>query len=121
MSAAPAPVYQRPSLMPSGRFIVDQEHRKVAEMHQPGDSTAEQEAFKHRIVGSFNALPDLVGVLLRADSDGALREVLHQEGITDAFDAAVTQAVRALGEAGIADVAHRYEVDPQAIRSRRLE
>ena len=121
MSAAPAPVYQRPSLMPSGRFIVDQEHRKVAQMHQPGDSVAEQEAFKHRIVGSFNALPDLVGVLLRADSNGAVREGLLQEGITDAFDAAMTQAVRALGEAGIADVAHRYEIDPQAIHSRRLE
>ncbi|WP_321820887.1 MULTISPECIES: hypothetical protein [unclassified Burkholderia] len=38
------------TLVPSGRFITDNEGRKVAEMYQPGDSPAETEAIKRRIV-----------------------------------------------------------------------
>jgi len=105
-------------LGPSGRFITDGQGRKVAEMFQPGDSPAEQEAIKRRIVGSFNALPDIVGVLLRADKEGALWQALYNEGITDAFDAALSGAVKALGDDGIADVAHRYELDPEAVRAK---
>lgn len=99
------------TLMPSGRFITDDRHRKVAEMFQPGSSPAEAEAIKMRIVGSFNALPDLVGVLLRADKEGALWQALYDEGITDAYDESLSEAVKALGREGIATVAHRYELD----------
>jgi hypothetical protein len=109
--------YQCPSLVPSGRFIIDQDHRKVAEMYQP-DSPVEMEAIKRRIVGSFNALPDLVGVLLRADKEGALWQALSNEGITGKYDEALSCAVKALGDVGIADVAHRYELDPEAIRAK---
>ncbi|WP_425953220.1 hypothetical protein [Ralstonia pseudosolanacearum] len=106
------------TLKPSGRFITDDQGRKVAEMFQPGDSPAEQEAIKSRIVGSFNALPGLVGVLLRADKDGGLWQALYNEGITDAYDGALSDAVKALGEDGIAMVAHRYELDPESIRAK---
>ncbi|MBP0639964.1 hypothetical protein [Cupriavidus sp. AcVe19-6a] len=77
-----------PQLIPSGRFIIDQDRRKVAEMFQPGDSPAETETIKSRIVRSFNALPDLVGVLMRADKEGGLWQALFNEGIGDAFNAA---------------------------------
>jgi hypothetical protein len=82
------------------------------------DSPAEREAIKRRIVGSFNALPTLVGVLLRADKEGALWHALYNEGITDAYDDALSEAVKALGDEGIATVAHRYELDPEAVRSK---
>lgn len=106
------------TLEPSGRYIIDQDHRKIAEMYQPGDSPAETEAIKRRIVRSFNALPDLVGVLMRADKEGALWQALFNEGITDAYDAALKDAVEALGETGIADVALLYELDPNSIRAK---
>ncbi|MGF6604022.1 hypothetical protein P3T23_008777 [Paraburkholderia sp. GAS448] len=111
---------QRPplTLVPSGRFIIDKDHRKIAEMYQPGDSPAEMEAIKRRIVGSFNALPDIVGVLMRADKEGALWQALCNEGITDSYDAALASAVKALGEAGIAEVALRAELDPDSIRAK---
>lgn len=104
------------TLVPHGRFIRDGQSRMVAEMHQPGDSVAEQEALKRRIVRSFNALPDLIGVLLRADKEDAISNALHNEGITDAYDVALADAVSALGDDGIAVVAQRYELDPEAIR-----
>lgn len=105
-------------LASSGRFIVDQDRRKVAEMYQPGDSPAEMEAIKRRIVGSFNALPDLVGVLMRADKEGGLWQALCNEGITDSYDAALASAVKALGEAGIVEVALRAEIDPDRVRAK---
>ncbi|KAF7962628.1 hypothetical protein AWV80_19410 [Cupriavidus sp. UYMU48A] len=106
------------TLEPSGRYIIDQHHRKIAEMYQPGDSPAETEAIKRRIVRSFNALPDLVGVLMRADKEGALWQALYNEGITDAYDAALKDAVEALGQTGVADVALLYELDPNSIRAK---
>jgi hypothetical protein len=106
------------TLIPSGRFITDQDGRKVAELFQPGDSPAEREAIKRRIVSSFNALPDLVGVLLRADKEGALWQALCNAGITDKYDGALSDAVKALGDVGIADVAHRYQLDLEAIRAK---
>jgi hypothetical protein len=105
-------------LKPSGRFITDGEGRKVAEMLQPGDSPVEQEAIKGRMVRSFNVLPALVGVLLRADNEGALWQALHNEGITDAYDVALSEAVKALGDDGVATVAHRYELDPEVVRAK---
>lgn len=109
--------YQTPSLAPSGRFIVDQQGRKVAEMFHPGESPAEQEAIKRRIVGSHNALPDLIGVLLRANADKGVDTVMYGEGISDAYGAALHAALAALGDGGIADVAHRYELDAQDIHA----
>lgn len=109
------------SLVPSGRFIIDQDHRKIAEMYQPGDSPAEMEAIKSRVVRSFNALPDLIGVLMRADKEGALWQALFNEGITDSYDVALAGAVSALGEDGIADIALRYELDPDSIRAKLVE
>lgn len=109
---------RRLMLMPSGRFITDEQGRKVAEMFQPGDSPAEREAIKSRIVGSFNALPSLVGVLLRADKEGALWQALYNEAITDAYDAALSDAVKALGDEGVATVAHLYELDVEVIRAK---
>lgn len=105
-------------LAPSGRFITDNRNRKVAEVFQPGDSPAEAEVMKRRIVGSFNALPDLVGVLLRADKEGSLWQALYNEGITDAYDEALSRAVKALGEEGLTTVAHRYDLDLEAIRAK---
>jgi hypothetical protein len=109
---------RRLMLLPSGRFITDEQGRKIAEMFQPGDSPAEREAIKSRILGSFNALPSLVGVLLRADKEGALWQALYNEGITDAYDAALSEAVKALGDEGIATVAHLYELDAEVIRAK---
>jgi hypothetical protein len=111
-------IYVIPQLIPSGRFIIDQDRRKVAELFQPGDSPAEAEAIKSRIVRSFNALPDLVGVLMRADKDGGLWQALYNEAITDAYDAALKSALKALGDAGIADIAFRYELDPESLRAK---
>ncbi|WP_186214891.1 hypothetical protein [Burkholderia gladioli] len=104
------------TLVPHGRFIRDGQNRMIAEMFQPGDSVAEQEAIKRRIVRSFNTLPDLIGVLLRADKEDAISTALYNEGITDAYDVALAEAVSALGDDGIAVVAQRYELDPEAIR-----
>lgn len=118
IGTTPQKAHEIPRLIPSGRFITDQDHRKVAEMYQPGDSPAEMEALKGRIVHSFNALPDLVGVLMRANKEGALWQALYNEGITDSYDAALSCAVRALGEEGIVDVATRYEVDPESLRAK---
>lgn len=106
------------TLVPHGRFIRDGQSRMIAEMLQPGDSVAEQEAIKRRIVRSFNALPDLIGVLLRADKEEAISNALYNEGITDAYDIALAEAVYALGDDGIAVVAQRYELDPEAIRGK---
>ncbi|CAB3753991.1 hypothetical protein [Paraburkholderia humisilvae] len=103
------------ALFPSGRFITDGDHRKVAEMFQPGDSPLEMEMIKRRIVGSFNALPGLVGVLMRADKESALWQAISKEGIADSYAIALSEAVIALGDSGIAEVAHRYELDPDAI------
>ena len=114
-------IYVIPELIPSGRFIIDQDRRKVAEMLQPGDSPAETEAIKNRIVRSFNALPDLVGVLMRADKEGGLWQALFNGGITDAYDAALKSALEALGEAGIADIALRYELDLESLRAMLAE
>lgn len=44
----------RIKLVPSGRFITDQEGRKVCEMMWPG-SPSEQEEIKRRIVAAYNA------------------------------------------------------------------
>ncbi|CAE6795605.1 hypothetical protein R70006_05058 [Paraburkholderia domus] len=104
------------TLVPSGRFITDEQGRKIAEMFQPGDSPAEREAIKSRMVRSFNALPALIGVLLRADKEGGIWQALYNEGITDAYNEALSEAVKALGEEGVASVAHRYELDPEVIR-----
>ncbi|WP_199028452.1 hypothetical protein [Ralstonia sp. ASV6] len=62
------------------------------------------------------ALSSLVGVLLRANTAGAVDAVLHIEGITDAFDQAMEEAAKALGRAGLADVARRYELDPVVVQ-----
>lgn len=110
-----------PNLIPSGRFIIDQDRRKVAEIYQHSDSPAETEAMKSRIVKSFNALPDLVGVLMRADKEGGLWQALYNEGITDAYDAAMKSALEALGDVGIADIACRYELDPETLRAKLAE
>lgn len=61
------------------------------------------------------ALLDLVGVLLRADADNALSQVLHTEGIQDAFNQALAQA-RAELEAKdlIAELESRYNVTLKA-------
>ena len=64
------------------------------------------------------ALSDLVGVLLRADKEGGIWQALYNEGITDSYDQALEGALRALGNRGIADVAHRYELDPAALLER---
>ncbi|MDR5799079.1 MULTISPECIES: hypothetical protein [Caballeronia] len=112
------PVEKPMMLTPSGRFITDDRGRKIAEMFQPGDSPAEQEAIKRRLVGSFNALPSIVGVLIRADKEGTLTRALYNEGITDAYDEALGQAVQALGAEGIAMVAHRYELEPEVIHAK---
>ena len=103
------------TLVPHGRFIRDGQNRMIAEVLQPGDSVAEQESIKRRIVRSFNALPDLVGVLLRADKEGALSTALYNEGISDAYDVALAKAVSALGDEGIVTVAQRYELDLDGI------
>ncbi|MYM92418.1 hypothetical protein [Duganella vulcania] len=55
------------------------------------------------------ALLDLVGVLLRADREEALSDVLHNEGIGDAYAQAMVEALKALGRDGVAVIAHRYE------------
>ncbi|WP_321935353.1 hypothetical protein [Paraburkholderia sp. J8-2] len=114
-------VFKRQLLKPSGRFIIDDQDRKVAEIFQPGDTPLEQEHFKRRIVGSFNVLPSLIGVLLRADEQGSLWQALSNEGITDSYEAALSDAVKALGEEGIATVAHLYELDPETIRAKMQE
>ncbi|MBB5546585.1 hypothetical protein [Paraburkholderia fungorum] len=101
----------------SGRFIVDDAGRKIAEMY-PGTSPDAKQAIKRRLVQSFNALPDLVGVLLRADKEGGLWQALYNEGITDSYDAALAASLNALGDDGIADVAARYELDPERIRAK---
>ncbi|MGF6440223.1 hypothetical protein [Paraburkholderia youngii] len=119
LAASTVSIADKPLLLePSGRFITDNRGRKVAEMMQPGDSPAEQEAIKRRIVGSFNALPDLVSVLLRADRDGALWKALDDEGIKDSFGPAFTDAVAALGDEALAEVAHRFDLDLQAVRAK---
>lgn len=105
-------------LRPSGRFIIDEQGRKVAEMFQPGESPAEQEAIKRRLLGSYNLLPALVGVLLRVDRDGALQHALDNEGMPDAYAGVFLEAVKVLGDEGVAMVAHRYELDPEVIRAK---
>lgn len=105
-------------LKPSGRFITDERGRKVAEMFQPGDSPAEQEAIKRRLLGSFNVLPAMVGVLLRVDKEGALRKALDDEGMTDVYANVFLEAMKVLGDDGVAMVAHQYELDPQVIRAK---
>jgi len=62
------------------------------------------------------ALSDLVGVLLRANAEGAVDAVLANEGISDAFEQAMEGAAHALGPEGLAVVAHRYEIDPAVVR-----
>lgn len=105
------------SLQPSGRFITDKLGRKVAEMMQPGDSVSEQETYKRRLVGSFNALPTLFGVLLRADADGKLSNVLYAEGLSDAYEVVFKEALTAMGESGVAEMLQRYELEPSAINT----
>lgn len=105
-------------LKPSGRFITDEQGRKVAEIFQPGDSPAEQEAIKRRLLGSFNMLPAMVGVLLRLDKDGTLRQALDNEGMSDAYADVLLESVKVLGDEGVALVAHRYELDPAVIRAK---
>lgn len=103
------------TLTPSGRFIIDAQYRKIAEMYQFGESPAETEALKQRLIGSFNVLPALVGVLLRADKEGGLWQALFNEDVTDEYNVALAQALKALGKAGIADLARRYEIDALAV------
>lgn len=105
----------------SASSFLNQDHRKIAEMYQHSDSPAETEAIKNRIVRSFNALPDLVGVLMRADKEGGIWQALYNEGITDAYDAALKSALEAIGEAGIADIAFRYELGPEILRAKLAE
>lgn len=59
----------------------------------------------------------MVGVLLRANKEGTLWQALYNEGITDAYDEVLSEAVKALGDDGIALVAQRYELDPDVIRA----
>ena len=46
------------------------------------------------------ALIDLVGVLLRANGEGALWQALANEGITDAYMQSMNQAMKVLGPKG---------------------
>jgi hypothetical protein len=59
-------------LVPSGRFITDQERRKVCEMMWPG-FPKEQEELKRRIVAAFNACR---GLSMEALEAGSLKEVI---------------------------------------------
>lgn len=112
----PAFVRDHHILQPSGRFITDKTGRKIAEMFQPGDSVAEQEAYKRRLVGSFNQLPSLIGVLLRADADGRLSQVLYSEGISDAFEDVLKESLEAIGPEGVAEMIQRYEINEASVQ-----
>lgn len=56
------------------------------------------------------ALIEIVGVLLRANTEGGLWQALANEGITDAYMQSMTEALKALGPDGIATMEHRYEI-----------
>jgi len=64
------------------------------------------------------ALSTLLGVLLRADQQGGLWQALFNEGITDAYDPALDAALSVLGEDAVADIAHRYDLDRDALLER---
>lgn len=57
-----------------------------------------------------DALIDIIGVLLRANTEGGLWRALDNEGITDAYMLSMTGALMALGPDGIATLENRYEV-----------
>jgi hypothetical protein len=83
-----------------------------------GAYTTSRDSLASEVSGLRASLADIVGVLLRADKEGALWQALSNEGITGKYDGALSCAVKALGDVGIADVAHRYELDPEAIRAK---
>jgi len=64
------------------------------------------------------ALSDILGVLLRADQEGRVREALFAEGITDAYDSALDAGLRIFGNDGLADIAYRYELDQSKLVNR---
>lgn len=56
------------------------------------------------------ALIDLIGVLLRANTEGGLWLALSNEGITDAYTQSVTSGLQTIGTNGIAEIERRYDV-----------
>lgn len=57
------------------------------------------------------ALIDLLGVLLRANAENGVWQAMHNEGICDAYMAAVEQGIDVLKEHGLAhEVERRYEI-----------
>ena len=67
--------------------------------------------------GALGALMTLAGVLLRADMQGAIRKAIHNEGMDDSYGSAVFHALKELGEDGLRELAHTYELDLEFVRS----
>lgn len=67
--------------------------------------------------GALSALLTLAGVLLRADQDRAIRDAIHNEGMDDSYCSALFHALSALGDDGLSELAHTYELDLEFVRS----
>ena len=70
---------------------------------------------------AMTALIDLTGVLLRANAEGGLWLALNNEGITDAYMQSVTEALKVLGQQGIAEMERRYDIKvPDELKAERV-
>lgn len=93
----------RIKLVPSGRFITDQEGRKVCEMMWPG-SPSEQEEIKRRIVAAYNACrwdhqPEARNVNIAAAPDllealqDCIEQIAQMQPLFDDEDGAIRAAL----------------------------